>query len=120
MPAEEDGLMYAPNMIPDNPEDKVYCFVTADRVCGPDCMAFLTQAPLKQKNGELDDNQRHCSLLINADRLARHVVILTSIFASSEKKKQVAQQDQERKENTPKPGPFAGPTPTSPFPVEKT
>lgn len=119
MAAEEEEQLYSPDMLPDDEKDRVYCFIVPERACGADCMAFLNHAAKLSKGCELDDNQRHCSLLVNADRLSRHAVILTSIFATSEKKKRTAAQDATREANTPKPGPFASPAPVSPFPVEK-
>ena len=82
MAAEEqqDELVYAPDMVPHEEGDKLYCFIAAERVCGPDCMAFTT-VPAEMKSSTLDDNQRHCSLLVNVERLGRHSVILTSLFA---------------------------------------
>jgi hypothetical protein len=119
VPAEdEEGMVYAPEMIPED-KDKLYCFIEPTRACGPDCMAFMTYAA-DMKKTELDDNQRHCTLLVGADRVARHVVVLTSLFASAEQKKRTAAQDAQREANTPKAGPFSAPTPKSPFPVEKT
>ncbi len=50
------------------------CFMDQGRVCGPDCMAYLPQAP-----GEPDyqgENWAHCHLLINAHRGGKHLVII--------------------------------------------
>lgn len=114
---EESELAYAPDMIPDV-GDRVFCFIDHGRVCGPDCLGFMTHKA-DMKNTELDDNQRHCILLVNSDRLARHAVVIASLFATVEKKKRTEAQDRRRVENTPKPGPFAAPAPVSPFPVER-
>lgn len=50
------------------------CFITQDRVCGPDCMAFLPQAP----KGEtyLGQQWPHCLVLVSIEKGARHLTII--------------------------------------------
>lgn len=119
MADEEEELVYTPDMIPDEKGDKVYCFIVPERACGPDCMAFLKFGGERPTKTNLDDNQQNCTLLVNADRLARHVVIIASLLSNNQKKKRTAEQDKQREASTPATGPFSGPAPLSPFPVEK-
>ncbi len=114
----DEGMVYAPDMEPEEDGEKLSCFIEPSNVCGPHCMAYLT-SPADVARSELDrNNQAHCIVLVSADRLARHAVILTQLFATSEKKKRTAEQDRKREDATPKPPrPFGGQLPTDPFPV---
>ena len=116
--ADENDMVYAPDMLPDT-GDKVFCFIVPERVCGPECMAYAAYGTEPPRNSDLDANQVHCTLLVSADRLARHAVIIASILAQGQKKQHTASQDKKRQDNTPKTGPFAGPSPLNPFPVGK-
>ena len=98
--------------------EQLYCFISPDRVCSPECMAFLT-FPRESKSSELSGVQNHCVFIQNADRLGRNSVILTSTLVERSQRQKIAQQDAQREANTPKPGAAIGPfaQPTSPFPT---
>jgi hypothetical protein len=55
----------------DTPRPLAYCFIGEERVCGPDCMAYMSSPA----DVPLDPQQRQCLVLVSADRLARHAVI---------------------------------------------
>lgn len=54
------------------------CYRDQLRVCGPDCMAFLPQAP--EGDTYKGEQWAHCQLLVNNDRMGRHLVILVSLL----------------------------------------
>ncbi len=101
--------------------EQLYCFLNAQRVCGADCMAFVTY-PRESTKSELQGLQPHCAFINNADRVGRNVVIMASSLVERQKQQKLAQIDAQREANTPRasaaPGPFA--QPTSPFPTSKT
>ena len=50
------------------------CFITPERACGPDCMAFVTQVPMHvDYRGQA---WPHCLILLNLHRTGKHLVIL--------------------------------------------
>lgn len=92
------------------------CFLTADRVCGPDCMAFVTNPTASQKS-ELSEQQQHCSLLVSAERVGRHLPIIASILNAActtlearEKRSKIEDADRRRNASTHgvPPNPFTG------------
>jgi hypothetical protein len=111
---EEDGLVAEEEMRPDT--TGLYCFLNDERVCGAECMAFIT-FPKQSDNSELGKQQAHCALLNNADRLGRNVVIAVSMLARAEKKKRSAEADQKRSNqfDPHKHGPVAVSPDKSPF-----
>lgn len=118
MAADDDELIQIPDMVPEE-KGSLYCFLDHARPCGPECMAHLTFRATLTKT-DLSEQQQHCTLLVNADRLARHIVVLTSLVADSQKKQRTKEQDRQREQNTPKPGSLVGSIPNSPFPVNKS
>ena len=74
----------------------LYCFLSETRPCGPECMAYVLR-PM-DKAGELNDQQRHCSVLVSTDRLGRFMGGLVSL-------KKQDQDDKLRKGATPPPNP---------------
>jgi hypothetical protein len=53
------------------------CFLNQDRICGADCMAHLPQAP--EGPSYLGENWAHCLLLVDAERVGKHLVILVDL-----------------------------------------
>lgn len=85
---------FHPNMRDDEeaqgPTGGLYCFMNCDRVCGPDCMAFLPDAPPQEDyRGQ---PWAHCLLLVNAHRGGKHLAVLASTAAdiSSRARKEAA------------------------------
>jgi len=71
------SLSYHPDAREVNPkEGGLSCFISQDRVCGPDCMAFLPQVP--EGKDFLGEQWAHCMLLVNAHRTGKHLVIIAS------------------------------------------
>lgn len=67
--------VYHPNAIPGSAG--LGCFIAQERICGPDCMAYLLQAPSGQQyQGE---QWAHCLLLVNAERAGKHLVIVVDL-----------------------------------------
>ncbi len=69
-----------PDDKPDELKSGLMCFIKDDRECGAACMAFLAQpadVPF------LSPQQRHCVVIVSAERLARHAVIGVKIFSDA-------------------------------------
>lgn len=100
MGTEEDGTVYHPEMIEDDAEDrpegldKMDCFLDIGRLCGPNCMAYITYPRGDPK--ELSEYQSHCALLLFGERIARHVTVLASTVVETTRKKRTASQDAQR------------------------
>jgi hypothetical protein len=89
----------------------LYCFMSAVRVCGPDCMGYVTH-PRSSPIGELGTQGVHCILLSTAERLGRGVLALASMQAATVTKQRNKDADRAREEQ------FAAATPNpaaSPF-----
>lgn len=56
-------------------EEGVYCFLDAERLCGADCAAYLTEADRPQKATEAAEWEK-CLLLLNVQRTGKHLVVL--------------------------------------------
>jgi hypothetical protein len=50
------------------------CYRDQNRICGPDCMAYLPQKP--EGTAYIGEQWAHCHLLVNADRVGRHLVVI--------------------------------------------
>lgn len=61
-----------PDEVVDAPVPTVYCFLQEERVCGPDCIAFMSRPA---DGNQLDPQQRNCLVLVSGERLARHATI---------------------------------------------
>ncbi len=60
--------------VDDVPAGGLSCFISQDRICGPDCMAFSTaHAPGSPYVGE---QWACCRLLVNVERSGKHLVVL--------------------------------------------
>jgi hypothetical protein len=60
------------------PLNGLICFLSNDRPCGPDCMAF-DAAP---EGADYKDKQwANCMLLVNAHRAGKHLIVLASVGA---------------------------------------
>jgi hypothetical protein len=55
-------------------DGRLLCFITPDRVCGPDCMAYVTNKP--SQSDYKDQAWPHCLVLLNLHRTGKHLVIL--------------------------------------------
>lgn len=70
--------------IPDDKPDELgsglMCFMKEDRECGPSCMAFLAQPA---DVALLSPQQRHCVVIVSAERLARHAVIGVKLLSDA-------------------------------------
>ncbi len=94
--SEAPERSFHPNMREVNPkEGGLSCFISQDRLCGPDCMAFLPQVP--EGKDFVGEQWAHCMLLANVHRSAKHLVIIASEMSS-------ANADARRKQNAPKGG----------------
>lgn len=47
-------------------------------MCGPDCMAYLPQAPAGPHY--LGEQWAHCHILVNQDRMGRHLVVIANVL----------------------------------------
>jgi hypothetical protein len=60
-------------------KNELYCFLTRDRVCGADCMAYQTMPDVNQ---HLDGDQPHCLLVNSAERMGRGISVLAAVFGN--------------------------------------
>lgn len=56
---------------------RLHCFNNVDRVCGPDCMAFLTTPPRGQDY--VEKAWAHCHVLVTQHQMGKHLVILANV-----------------------------------------
>lgn len=103
---EESGIGYTDEAIEEK-EENVFCFLNQDRLCLPTCIAYNTNLP-ETPPKELSPAQQRCSLLCNAERSSRHLVILTSVMASIDKRQKNETADRKREMQVPiaPPNPF--------------
>lgn len=76
--------------------DQLYCYRDKDRVCGPECTAWITHP--RDDKSPLEGVQRHCAVLSSAERTARHVTGIAYILGNADKKAKIAAQDKQRAE----------------------
>jgi hypothetical protein len=74
------------------------CFFDQGRICGADCMAFLPARP--EGSAYLGETWAECHVLVSADRLARHLIILTQVASAREARLRKEAEDR----NRPRPG----------------
>jgi hypothetical protein len=93
-----DEQTYHPNQLPTG-ESGPICYRDPIRVCGPDCMAYLAQVP----EGEAYKGEQwaHCHVLVNQDRLGRHVVVLVSLLSKDVSLRSKAQAAAVREQKAP-------------------
>lgn len=80
--APDDGMpeqVYSPNM---TERMGPSCFLNQERVCGPDCMAYLTKPP--EGPAYMGEQWAQCHLLVNADRTGRHLSIITTLVRNQQ------------------------------------
>lgn len=94
----QDDVEYMPDVLPADKEG-LYCFINDTRLCTASCMAYLTFP--KAPGPELNDVQACCALLTNAERVGRHLTIIASVLATTEKKGRTAAADQQREKAAP-------------------
>lgn len=70
------------------------CWLDQHRLCGPDCAAFLTKPP--DGVAYQGEGWARCLLLVNADRVGRHLVIITQITDRLERQRRTEVADQKR------------------------
>jgi uncharacterized protein (DUF3084 family) len=107
---KESEVGYSPETLEPG-EAGLFCFLDQDRVCAATCMAYMTSASEPSKT-PLSQAQQRCSILSSAEQAARHVVIVASVLASSEKRKKTELADKKREANMPTP---LGAAPKNPF-----
>lgn len=80
---------------------KLFCFLNDSRPCGPDCMAYNVVHPAGQDYA--NQQWASCMWLVNAHRVGKHIVALTSIVESATKKMRAHFDDQARGNQPPPP-----------------
>ena len=93
-------------------KEQIDCYRDASRICGPDCVAWVTNPPVNK--GGLTFTQYHCLLLSTAERMARHVTGIAAALANIHTKAKTDAQDRERKDamSPVSGGPFSDPFPS--------
>lgn len=59
------------------PEAKGACFISQDRVCSADCMAYLQKPPAGVDY--IGEQWARCHLLVNMHRGGKHLVVLADV-----------------------------------------
>lgn len=75
------------------PPNALNCFQDRARVCGPDCMAFITPPPTEDYRGQ---QWAQCLLLVNSHRTGKHLVVLADSVGRHLQKTSQALADQAR------------------------
>jgi hypothetical protein len=76
------------------------CFLAQDRICGPDCMAYLPQVP--EGPAYIGEQWAHCMLLVNAERAGKHLVVLASVASTVASKYKQSMAERVRDQTAPK------------------
>lgn len=99
-PTDSDQA-YHPNAVPLESVRKpgLGCFIDQARLCGVDCMAYLPQVP--DQKAYLGETWAHCLLLLNADRIGRHLVVLVDIAKSTAARSAQRQSEAARQQPSP-------------------
>ena len=66
--------LHHPNL--KDPEGSTCCFLNSERVCGPDCIAFIPQIEKPTHSDFIGKEWSKCHILINLHRGGKHLVIL--------------------------------------------
>lgn len=66
---QDTPYIVSPDTMDDDPRNGLTCFMDMDRQCGADCMAWQT---FPAESTYLSEDQKHCVLLIAAERLGRY------------------------------------------------
>jgi hypothetical protein len=101
--SDDPDQTYSPNMQKPGEGDPKgpACFQDQYRVCGPDCMAFLPKPP--EGTEYLGEQWAHCLLLVNAQRVGKHSVIIANELVNIRKKNSQAQAEAIRSQKPPEP-----------------
>lgn len=62
----------------ENGSTGLFCYKDQHRPCGPECMAFLPQVP--EGATYVGVQWAHCHLLVNAERVGKHVIIIVDLL----------------------------------------
>ena len=84
-----------PDEMDDDNRNGLVCFLNDQRICRPDCMAFTTEG---SESPYLNDQQKHCMLIVSVERLARYSGGLLSLAKNKKA-------DDDRKTQADPPGP---------------
>ncbi len=100
---EEDEAGYHPSI---KEGGAPYCFLNADRECGPACMAY--QMPLENNppSPSLSGEQNACALLVGVERLGRFMGGVYTLIKSSTGQERKARDDATRQQHPPPPNPM--------------
>jgi hypothetical protein len=83
----------------DDVRSGLLCFLDRDRVCGPDCMAYLSDPPAQP---DYRGNQwASCMLLVNVHRGGKHLTILAQVASDFTQASRAHVADQARKSQMP-------------------
>lgn len=58
------------------PHQRLYCYKDNSRVCGPDCMAYLTNPPTDRDY--INQAWSRCLLLVSSHRTGKHLTIIAA------------------------------------------
>lgn len=105
----EEGtpFIHSPNLMDDDPKKNgLVCFLDKARPCGADCMAFISNA---EPSAHIGPQASQCLLLVSAEKLTRHVIIVAKLGSDALSLTKKKTQDEKRESQV---------SPTSPVPVK--
>ena len=71
----------------------LFCFLDHRRPCDASCAGYTTQAFV---GDALNEQQGHCSLIVNVSRVGKHVVIIASMMRDQLNNDKKMKEDQRR------------------------
>jgi len=92
MEHEPDGLPVAPDTLPK--ENKVFCFLDANRPCSAECSAYKTAVKFNQF---LDPGQQNCVIMQSTERAGRSLNAIASLIHNMVEATEKAQVDEKNR-----------------------
>lgn len=80
-------------------ENGLQCFLDETRNCSPNCMGYITDSDLIEKNTVLSSQQKNCIFVVSVERLGRFIGAGVTMMRKD-------RQDQTRKTAQPLPNPL--------------
>ncbi len=80
----------------------LFCFLSENRPCNSDCVAYLTMRP--QGDDYAEQGWSQCAVLVNTHRAGKHLTVLASLGSDMMKHFRIAKADATRNANNPTAG----------------
>jgi hypothetical protein len=102
-PDSSTPYLHHPDLKEDDARHGLVCFMDHNRVCGPDCMAYLSDPP--EQADYRGQQWANCMLLVNAHRAGKHLTIVAQVVSEFTQKSKAHAADQARAGQVPPPVP---------------